>query len=374
MRLLGIELRRMWHRRMPRVIVLAGITGVLVAGGASFFNHDSTVPLVEDRTAETEAAVAECRQYSTQDWERWAAGDTTEIDPEYGLFLAQFPDAAAYADENCRPEYFGDYGIEDHRFCLVTLYEPEVQWRMACPDIEESAGVEHGARGRTIDIGGTEYRTPKPMGTGIIPETGFLLFAVAAVIGASFIGAEYKAGTVESTLLWEPRRISVFGSKLGAAALTTLAIQVVLLALLVPAVLPAAFWRGTTAGADADFWTGLVGVILRSGIVGAAIAVIALSVSTVTRNTVGGVAVLLGYTAASPIFTQVLLKRLRPIDLSENLAVLANGGEVGRFVRNGAGYDIVVAHGVLGAALVVAVYVAIAVFIAGVIFARRDVD
>ncbi|MCZ7533089.1 MAG: ABC transporter permease subunit [Acidimicrobiia bacterium] len=373
MRLLGIELRRMWHRRMPRVIVGLGIVGVLVGGGAAFFTHDATMPVVEDHSAEIEASVAECRQYSTQDWERWASGDTTDINPDYGQYLSQFQDAEAYADENCRPEYFSYFDVLDPRFCLVTLYEPEVQWRRACPDIEDAA-TEYEPSGRIIVINGVEYQRPKPMGRGTVPEMGYLLFAIAAVIGASFIGAEYKAGTVESTLLWEPRRIAVFGSKLAAAALTTLVIQIFLLAVLVLAMLPAALWRGTTAGADADFWVGLVGVILRSGVVGAAIAMIALSVSTVTRNTVGGVAVLLGYTAVSPILSQVIFKGLRPIDLSENAAVLANGGEVGRFIRNGVGYDIVVAHGVLGAALVVGVYVAIAVLIAGVVFARRDVD
>lgn len=373
MRLLGIELRRMWHRRMPRVIILLGTAGVLVGGGAAFFAHDPTVPVVADHTAEIEANVAECRRDSIQQWESWAAGEVTDYGPEYDEYLSQFPDAEAHADDSCRPEYFSHFDYGDRRFCLVTLYEPEVAYRQACPDIEVAV-VENGSSDRIIDIDGTEYRTPKPIGTGTIPETGFLLFAVAAVIGASFIGAEYKAGTVESTLLWEPRRIAVFGSKLGAAALTTFAIQIFLLSLLALAVLPAALWRGSTAGADADFWIGLVGVILRSGAVSAAIAVIALSVSTVTRNTVGGVAVLLGYTAVSPIFTQVLLKGLRPIDLSENVAVLTNGGEVGRFVRNGAGYDSVVAHGVLGAALVVGAYVAIAVLIAAVTFVRRDVD
>ncbi len=373
MRLLGIELRRMWHRRMPRVIVLLGIVGVLVGGAGAFFSHDSTVPVVEDYTAEIEANVAECRQSSIQQWESWSAGEITDYGPEYDEYLAQFPDAEAHADDSCRPEYFSHFDVGDRRFCLVTLYEPEVAYRQACPDIEVAV-VEYESSSRTTLINGVEYRTPKPMGTGTIPETGFLLFAVAAVIGASFIGAEYKAGTVESTLLWEPRRIAVFGSKLVATAVTTFAIQILLLALLVLAVLPAALWRGTTAGADTDFWVGLVGVILRSGVVGAAIAMIALSVSTVTRNTVGGVAVLLGYTAVSPILTQVLFKGLRPIDLSENLAVLANGGDVGRFIRNGAGYDSVVAHGVFGAALVVGVYLAIAVLIAALTFARRDVD
>jgi len=223
-------------------------------------------------------------------------------------------------------------------------------------------------------IDGEQYRSLKPIPNGIVPTTSLLLFAIAAVVGASFIGAEYRSGTIETTLLWEPRRIRVLSSKLGAAGLSAFVIHISLLGLLVLAMLPAALWRGSTAGVDSEFWLGLLGVIVRGGIAAGAVAAIALSVSVVTRNTVGGVAVLLGYIAVSPMVTMVLLRSIRPFDLSENMAAFANGGEVGRFVSAGFELQAVYSHGVNGAAIRIAMYVVVAVAIAMAVFRRRDID
>jgi ABC-type transport system involved in multi-copper enzyme maturation permease subunit len=118
-----------------------------------------------------------------------------------------------------------------------------------------------------------------------------------------------------------------------------------------------------------------VGVILRGGVVAAAVAAIALSVSTLTRNTVGGVAALLGYIAVSPAIGATLLRSFRPYDLTENMTVFANGGEVSRFVRGDDGYfQSVYAHGGGAALVIVLIYIAAAVAIAMAVFARRDID
>jgi hypothetical protein len=357
---------------MPWILLLGVSAAILVAGVVTFVTHDSTMPEIGDVAAEIELQVAECRRYATNEWNDWNQGEIQYIDPGYEEYLSQFETAEAMVEDQCNPRYFEGGYVHDPRFCLISLYDPNVGYRQSCPDFEEGEVFVHETHTLTID--GEEYRTLLPIPGGIVPGTSLLLFAVAAIVGASFIGAEYKSGTIETTLLWEPRRVRVLGSKLGAVGLSAFVIHVSLLGLLVLVMLPAAVWRGSTVGVDSDFWLGVLGVVLRGGVSAAAIAAIALSVSVVTRNTVGGVAVMLGYSTVSPMISTTLLKSVRPFDLTENMAAFANSGEVGRFVGEGFDIQAVYSHSVGGAAIRVAVYVAIAITIAVVVFRRRDID
>ena len=371
-RLLRIELRRMWHRRLPWVLLL-GITVAMIIGGVvTFVSHDATAPTPGDVSAEIEAQVADCRRFTTEEWNAWDQGELGDTDPEYERYLGSFDSAEAMADDQCNPRYFDGEFLNDPRFCLISLYEPGVEFREGCPDLEEANVYER--QSGTIVVDGTQYRALRSNTSGTVSDVSLFLFIVASVIGASFIGAEYKAGTIETTLLWEPRRGRVLGAKVGAAAITALIIHMAALVLLVAVVVPSAVWRGSTAGVDSAFWFGLGGVILRGGVVAAALAVMAFSVSVVTRNTVGGVVVMLGYGVVSPTISFLLLRSLRPFELTENLTAFAVDGEVGRFV--GSGFDVmsVYSHGVTGAAVRIAAYVTIAVAIALVVFRRRDID
>lgn len=381
-RLFRIEWRRMWRRRMPWILLLGVSVAMVIAGVFAFATHDASAPDPGDIEARIASELESCRNRYIDEWNAWAGGEPFIDEPDYGQYLAEYESGEALADDGCRPEYFDGFFVEDPRFCLVSLYEPLVLWRQGCPDlvgtvIENSEAHETRVEifnPREIRIGSETYRAPQPISGGMVPGTSLFLFAVATILGASFVGAEYKSGTIETTLLWEPRRLRVLGSKLAAAAVSAFVIHVALLGFLVLVMLPAALWRGSTAGGDADFWLGLVGVVAKGGVAAAAIAAVALSISVVTRNTVGGVAVLLGYSAVSPIITQALIRTLRPIDLTENMAVFASGGEVGRFVWADGYFPTVYAHGVAGATIVMAAYVAVFVAIAFVVFQRRDID
>lgn len=371
-RLLRIEWRRMWSRRLPWVLVVA-IAGVMLCSGViAFATSSPAMPDASGFEEQRDRDVALCRQSSIEEWDAIQDGSFGAPDPDYENYLSQFTSAEEFANENCNPDYFS-YEVEDPRFCLVSLYEPNVQFRQACPDVE-GLGFGEYQEGRIL-IDGTEYRTARPIAGGTVPVTSLLLLGVAAVVGATFVGAEYSSGTIETTLLWETRRRRVLGSKLIVAGVVAAIIHTVLLSFLVVALVPAALWRGSTAGADGEFWWGLAGVILRGGVAAAAVAAIAMSVSTVTRNTVGGVVALLGYIAVSPAIGATLVKRFRPYDFTENIGVFANGGEVARLVQREDGYfDSVFSHGGAVAMLIVAGYVAIAVLIATMVFARRDID
>jgi hypothetical protein len=106
-----------------------------------------------------------------------------------------------------------------------------------------------------------------------------LLSLFAFIVGASFVGAEWRSGGMMNLLLWRPRRLQVLGAKLG----TLLGFLIGLLALL-GGVWTAAFWliatyRGVTASMTPGAWqsfglTGLRGLamVLAAGTVGFALA------------------------------------------------------------------------------------------------------
>ena len=371
-RLFAIEWRRMWSRRLPWILVLL-MTGAMLANGViTFLTSTSQPPDMSSFEAQIEQDVAQCREFAIREWTSYDDGTLGIQDQDYLNYLSQFESAEVYADENCNPDNFGYY-VEDRRFCLVALYEPTVQYRQACPDIEMSEQGEYQEYRILVD--GREYRSAHPTASGTIPTTSLVLLGIAAVLGATFIGAEYSAGTIETTLLWETRRRRVLGSKIAVAAVSAALIHIVVLGFLVAALMPSALWRGTSAGTDADFWLGLVGVILRGGVAAAAVAAMALSVSTLTRNTVGGVVALLGYLAVSPAIGASLARGLRSYDLTENLAVFVNGGEVGRYIRNEGGYfESVYHHGGNMALVIILAYAAVAIASGLVVFARRDID
>src|SRR5438445_6494378 len=87
---------------------------------------------------------------------------------------------------------------------------------------------------------------------------------------------------------WEPRRVRVMIAKLIAAVFVTFVIVMVLQALLVGALYPAAAYRGTTAGTSAGFWRLFSYVGLRSGALAALAAVLGFSTGALGRNTAAG--------------------------------------------------------------------------------------
>ena len=194
--------------------------------------------------------------------------------------------------------------------------------------------------------------------------TSVQLVALAVVVAASFVGAEWHHGRIASTLTWEPRRRRLLGAKLAAVGGVTLVGSLLAQALLVGALIPAAVFRGTTEGADGAWLAGLVGLGLRIALLAALTAVVAFSLAMVLRSTAGALAV----GAVYVIVVEPLLAALRP------------GVEPWQLATNGA--QLVVGPGLdapLGerslavAALVVAAYAAVALAAALALFVRRDV-
>jgi len=81
-----------------------------------------------------------------------------------------------------------------------------------------------------------------------------LLALVMFVIGASFVGAEWTSGGMMNLLLWRPRRLQVYFTKLGILLGSVLAIGVVFAALWTAAFWAIALVHGSTAQVTPGVW------------------------------------------------------------------------------------------------------------------------
>jgi ABC-2 type transport system permease protein len=194
--------------------------------------------------------------------------------------------------------------------------------------------------------------------------TGAVLAMMAWVLAGSFIGAEWRAGTVGTMLTWEPRRIRVILVKAAVAALMAFVGTVLLQALLGAALVPAAVFRGSTEGTTAVWLGDTAGVVLRSAAVSAVAAGLGFSLASVARNTAAAFGVAFGYLI---VFEQ-LLAGLRPgwqkWLLVINVGVFLSGRseDVGVFGRSA-----------FGAGMVLAAYALGLVLLATALFRVRDV-
>ena len=385
-----MELRRFWSRRLMRLLVVGVAVGIVIYGAVLFVTHSSERPSTEAQQAQIDEAVQECRRRSSDRNYKFELELIREQgEEEVARFLAQFPNVDTYVDRICDPGHFGFY-VPDPRFCLVDLWEKHLSYRDMC-----RGGALDGPRGsfegrvsfeggfgpdsepdQIVTWDGETFQRNDSGNSGIVPGVSLALVMLSGLFGAAFVGAEYRAGTVETQLLWEPRRKRVLGAKLAAVGASTFVIHAALLALLVAVALPAAWWRGTTAGAGDAFWLGLGGTIVRGGVISAVAAVIAAAVTAAARYTTAAVAVLLGYAIIGPIQVRAaLLRGFRPWDLIENAFAFANGGTVARYEfasQHGVWVE-VAGHGPALALVYVAVYTAFIVWVAATVFSRRDV-
>ena len=112
----------------------------------------------------------------------------------------------------------------------------------------------------------------------------FLVFG-AAMCGASVGGAEWRAGTITTGLTWEPSRVRLHAARTASAAIMAFLIGFALQIVFLASTLPAVFLNGSTTGTDGDWWVGLFLATTRISVITAMIAVLAVNIATIGRNT-----------------------------------------------------------------------------------------
>jgi hypothetical protein len=200
---------------------------------------------------------------------------------------------------------------------------------------------------------------------GILDGFTVVWMLISFIIGASFVGAEWRAGVMTTLLTWEPRRLRVFTAKALVAGGLGAAVVVALNLVVSVTFWPTFAFRGSTADLDAEFWWGLFGAFVRGGIVGATLAWLGFTIASIGRNTAAALSGILTYV----IVIEIILRGFRPgwgrWLILDNLAIVMTGS-------SGAA-DADFSRSALGAGLLLAVWIGALLALAGAAFVRRDV-
>jgi hypothetical protein len=222
MRLVRVELRRLWMRRLVRRALLAAFVGLLAAPVLVPFAFSEQARIEHD--ADIERCVQD-RPPRTRD------GVTL---PTVG------PEVAVPA--------------ERERVCRAVTPAPD-------PDFH-------------LGQLGEVYRT-----------TAALLIVGGFLVGASSIGADWQAGLVATVLTWEGRRLRVFAARLVALVAGVFAAIVAWQAVLAATVVPATLVQDTTDTTGGDWLRSTGGLGLRVAAIGAAAAAFGFALALVGRGT-----------------------------------------------------------------------------------------
>lgn len=210
---------------------------------------------------------------------------------------------------------------------------------------------------------GADPRFPLTMLPDILKGTSIPLILAGWLLGASFIGANWRAGTVTTLLTWEPRRVRVIVVQMVACAASLFALALVLQAVLGGVLALDAAFRGTTEGVNSAWFRETSGVAVRAATMSSIASVIGFAVASIGRNTAAALGVGFAYLAV----IENLVRGLRPgwqrWLLTDNAGVFITGGSAGfSFERTS-----------LQAVMLIAIYAAMLFIVSVAIFRARDV-
>jgi hypothetical protein len=224
------------------------------------------------------------------------------------------------------------------------------------------AGVTVAIRSRP-EVG-ADPRFPLTMLPDILKGTSIPLIIAGWLLGASFIGADWRAGSITTLLTWEPRRARVIVAKVLACAVSVFVLAMALQAVLGGVLSLDAVFRGTTEGVDASWWRETGGVALRAATLTSVSSVVGFAVASIGRNTAAALGAGFAYIAV----VENLVRGLRPgwqrWLFTDNAAVFITGDNVSfTFQRT-----------MLQALALLAVYAAGLFTVSVVMFRSRDVN
>jgi hypothetical protein len=146
----------------------------------------------------------------------------------------------------------------------------------------------------------------------VTTNTAALMILMGFIVGASFIGADWQAGVIPTTLSWESRRTRVFFAKLAAVVGSVFVVAVVWHALFDGALSGLSALEGTFGEADGEWLRTVIGLAVRVSAVSAGAAVLGYAAGHIGRSTAGALGLGLGYVFAVENVVGSNFKPLRP--------------------------------------------------------------
>ncbi len=265
MRLLRVELRRWWARRVTRwacagVLVLAVLSTLAAYGTAR-------PPSPQEVAAAEEAYAAELAA-----WE--ADGAETVADCE-----ASAEAAGASAQE---------WGCADMEPRLEWYLPPAETFVPGAQQQEELSGgedvaVADGASAAVVEeIRGSVWNGWSGLST--LDDLAMLLLMGALVLGVSFVTAEIHSGSLGMWLTFEPRRQRVYWSKAAAAAVGSVPLVLVGFGLLVAGSYAVFAHFGTLGDVTGAVWTEAAAFTGRLVLAGAVLATVGVALGALLKH------------------------------------------------------------------------------------------
>lgn len=201
-------------------------------------------------------------------------------------------------------------------------------------------------------------------GDDFLAVAALFLVVGAAICGASVAGAEWRAGTMTTMLTWVPSRVRLHGARTCSAALLAFVISFLIQVLFLASAVPAVAAHGSTAGTDASWWAALPLAMLRISLVTSLVAVLAVSIATIGRNTSAALVVLAAWALVIERLVAGFWPRLARFMIAENVAIVVRWAKLS---------DVKFERPPIVALLALVAYLATVVATATTLFARRDV-
>jgi ABC-2 family transporter len=258
----------------------------------------------------------------------------------------------------------------------------------AGPDAPDDLSPEEvcGPPLTAADIGGVEAflgKAPFDLAdAGTVGAVAFagLASALAFVVGATWIGAEWSTRSLVALLFWAPRRIRVMGTKLGVlvAGATVFGVAAQVGWLIMAGILDAAV--GTDGALPDDFWSTLLQTQARGVLLVVLAAVLGFGLTSIVRNTGASLGIAFVYVVVIQLILGNAKPSWSPWLLGTNAAALvADGGlhipffdQVDYSVDN-MGQPVEYYLGNLQAGLFLTAVAVALVGVGTVLFARRDI-
>ncbi|GAA1432289.1 ABC transporter permease [Microlunatus lacustris] len=231
--------------------------------------------------------------------------------------------------------------------------------------------------GVSVTLGLTAYDAGLPDA----PSVGFMLDQVtigtvlfgqliAGVLGVLVISGEYSSGTIQSTLIAVPSRVTVLAAKAVVLFLTVLAAALVATLGSWAATYPMFAVHGVQVGLDAP---GVVLALLGGSVYVALSAVLGLGVGTMLRSVAAGVATVISLILLLPIVLSVL--PASPLVRNLHLLTMSKAGDAMTGVPDAGGVFVDLTDGYVSAAagwVVALVWAVVALLVGAVLLRRRD--
>jgi hypothetical protein len=287
------------------------------------------------------------------------------------------PSAAGRADAAQRRQQIVDQVNRGRQECLSavgTTHGPSSKADCGLPTTPDEVGSVDNFLGKQpfdLAVNGR---------AGILAVSGAFA-AIAFLLGASFVGAEWSTRSMVALLFWEPRRRTVIAAKVAVVAVAGALLGSFAEGLWLAAAGLLAATRGV-GSAPTGLWVTLVGSAGRGVVLVAVMALLGFGIANLIRNTAAALGVGFVYVAV----VETALRALRPAWqrwlLTDNAIALLTPGGLHVFLDQGfvdargqyqeSGREILVSNLHGGLILTAAT---LAVLVAGIVlFGRRDLN